>query len=82
MLLNLHFKITVDNNGKENNLRIEAERTQNYMELMTALKLAEKTLKESLTTYFEKTGKLTEKEFDKKIKELTLEDIYATKEVK
>ncbi len=72
MLLNLHFKITVDNDGEKNNLRIEADRTQNYLELATALKIAEKTLKESLTNYFEKNGKITKE----KIKELTLEDIY------
>ncbi len=72
MLLNLHFKITVDNDGEKNNLRIEAERTQNYLEIMTALKIAEKTLKESLNSYFEKNGKITKE----KIKELTLEDIY------
>jgi len=76
MLLNPHFKITVDNDGEKNNLRIEADRTQNYLELATALKIAEKTLKESLINYFEKNGKITEKEFDKKMKELTLEDIY------
>lgn len=80
MLLNNEIKITVTNNGKDNNVQLSLNPKYTLSDVMTCIQMANNTLRDALGEYIKKKGGVTEKEFEKIMKTVTLEEIYATKE--
>jgi len=80
MLLNNEIKIIVTNDGKTNNVSLSLNPKYKLNDVMTCIEMAQNTLKDSLGEYIKNKGGVTEKEFNKMMEIITLEDIYATKE--
>lgn len=76
MLLNNEIKITVTNDGKNNNVKLSLNQKYKLNEVMTAIQMAQNTLRDSLGKYLESRDKMTEKDFEELFKIITLEDLY------
>lgn len=76
MLLNNEIKIIVTNDGKNNNVQLSLNQKYKLNEVMTAIQMAQNTLRDSLGKYLESRDKMTEKEFEELFKTITLEDLY------
>lgn len=79
MLLNNEIKITVTNDGENNNLSLSLNTKDTFNEVMTCIEIAKENLTDALGEYLKSKGGITEKKFDKLIKTLTLEEIYENK---
>lgn len=75
MLLNNEIKITVTNDGKSNNVQLSLDQKYKLNEVMTAIQMAQNTLKDSLGRYIKSKGKITEKDLEELIKTITLEQL-------
>ena len=80
MLLNNEIKITITNDGENNNLNLVLNIKDTFSDVMTCIEMAKKSLRDSLGEYIKIKGGVTEKELDEILKTITLEEIYATKE--
>lgn len=76
MLLNNEIKITITNDGKNNNVQLSLNQKYKLNEVMTSIQMAENTLRDSLSKYLEIRDKITEIEFEELLKTITLEDLY------
>ena len=77
MLLNNEIKISVKNNGKDNNVQLSLDPSYKLQDVMTCIQMASNTLRDMLGEYLKGRGGSTEKEFDDIFKKITLEDVYA-----
>jgi len=80
MLLNNEIKITVTNDGKSNNVQLSLNPKDNLNDVMTCIQMANNTLRDMLGEYIQNKGGVTEKELEKLLKTITLEEIYGGKE--
>ena len=80
MLLNNEIKITVTNDGKSNNVALSLNPKYNLNDVMTCIQMAQNTLRDALGEYLKNKVTVTEKEFEKLLKTITLEKIYGSKE--
>lgn len=76
MLLDNEIKITVTNNGKSNNVELSLNSKYTLNDVMTCIQMANNTLTDALGEYIKNRGAVTEKEFEKILKTITLEEIY------
>ena len=77
MLLNNEIKISVTNNGKDNNVQLSLDPSYKLKDVMTCIQVASNTLRDMLGEYLKDKGGVTEKEFEELFKTITLEDVYA-----
>jgi hypothetical protein len=75
MLLNNEIKITVTNDGKINNTQLSLNSKDKLGDVMTAIQMAQNTLRGSLGKYIESKGKVTEQELENIFKTVTLEEL-------
>ena len=64
MLLNNEIKITVTNNGKDNNVQLSLDPNYKLRDVMTCIQMASNTLRGMLGEYLKDRDGATEKEFD------------------
>jgi ABC-type transport system involved in cytochrome bd biosynthesis fused ATPase/permease subunit len=76
MLLNNEIKITVTNNGENNNVSLSFNNKDKFSDVMTCLQMASNTLRDTLGECIKNKGDVTDKELYKILKTITLEDIY------
>lgn len=76
MLLNNEIKITITNDGKNNNVQLSLNQKYKLNEVMTSIQMAQNTLRDRLSKYLEIRDKITEIEFEELLKTITLEDLY------
>jgi hypothetical protein len=77
MLLNNEIKITITNNGKENNMELTLDSKDKFSDIATCLEMAKESLTEVLGKYLKNKGGVTESELEDILKTITLEEIYA-----
>lgn len=76
MLLDNEIKITITNDGKNNNVQLSLNQKYKLSEVMTSIQMAQNTLRDSLSKYLKSRDKITETEFEELLKTITLEDLY------
>ena len=79
MLLNNEIKITITNDGKDNNLELTLNPKDNFNDVITCIQMAKNSLTDALGRYIESKGGVKEEELDSLLKTITLEEIYEDK---
>ena len=80
MLLDNEIKIIVTNDGVGNNLSLEFNIKDKFNDIMTCIQMASNTLRDALGEYIKNKGGVTDEELDYLLKNITLEEIYGSKE--
>jgi hypothetical protein len=75
MLLNNEIKITVTNDGKNNSVQLSLNSKDKLEDVITAIQMAQNTLRDSLGKYIESKGKVTEQDLENIFKTITLEEL-------
>lgn len=79
MLIETELKIKVTNDGKSNNVELSFNPKDKLQDVLTVLKLAEKSIHKGIEEHLLRNEKLTESELPEMLREITLEELYAGK---
>jgi arginine decarboxylase-like protein len=79
MLLNNEIKITVTNDGKNNNVALSLNTKDTFNDIMTCIEMSKNTLRDAFGEYIKNKGGVTDSELEILLKTITLDEIYATK---
>lgn len=80
MLLDVKFDIAITNDGNKNKTSLNVDLSLKPVEILTAMKLAEQSIVQSVQSYMEAQNlpKMTKKEMDKYVNSITFDEIYNT----